>query len=454
MQRYINHCLSYLRWFIVFLLLPAPVFAYIHTFPSSLSQEVLSESVPTAFAPERLEAADFAVEWIGKPIEGVRFSLGRSSLEWVRVADVLALPRARLMLEVDDVQAAQVWSGGFVQALFLENAKGTGEIPVALISGDKNPIQIVIHRDGKQEQGQLQISFRPRRTDSGARIYTDPSCSPFQLKPVSILPENWKNQWMYVGCRLVYVEGSEHRTSSLEVFVYWDNVGQVIDIDGVSTSAPSPSVWPMRLRSKPGRVSLKAGSNEVVFRYGIADYLHLGFLGLGIGPYTYIFESAGAGSNTIAPLVTLYGSYFITESIRLVAFDATSINNNFFTDFGIYLNNESVKTLDNRISMYVMLGAHALGFKANGKREFIFGGPQGVEILFRDAFIKGHNFSMGSFLYPPIDGKAYYNVWFRWGSAKLFGEFNYIGWQEKVDNQRIYSRSVGITIGFPIARFL
>ena len=51
--------------------------------------------------------------------------------------------------------------------------------------------------------------------------------------------------------------------------------------------------------------------------------------------------------------------------------------------------------------------------------------------------------------------KAYYNTWLRWGSPSFFGEVNYISWEENLEGRgRFYSQSVGVSLGFPLARVL
>src|SRR3954469_9950238 len=63
--------------------------------PPSLAFEAMSETMPTAFAPAEFSAEDFALEWEGPPLPGVEVRLQGRSREWVRVQDVLVLPRAR-----------------------------------------------------------------------------------------------------------------------------------------------------------------------------------------------------------------------------------------------------------------------------------------------------------------------------------------------------------------------
>src|SRR4051812_40379634 len=66
--------------------------------PPSLAFEALSETMPTAVEPAAYSAEDFTLEWDGPAIPGVSAGLQARSLEWVRVQDVLVMPRARVRL--------------------------------------------------------------------------------------------------------------------------------------------------------------------------------------------------------------------------------------------------------------------------------------------------------------------------------------------------------------------
>ncbi len=429
-----------------------PVSAYVHTLSSDIAREAVSESVPTAFAPGSMASEDYTLEWDGAPLSGVRFSLGRKSLEWVRVSEVLVVPRARLMIRAEGVTDGQISNGGFHQALDTREGVGFAAIPIALISGDRNPIHLsIVRKDGGVEKGTLLVRYRPKNPQKSP-VFVDSGCSSFRLTVESTGAK--QDEWAYIGCRLVYAQGDSHRTSTLELFVFWDGVGQSVRIGGIDTPASSPSVWALRLKSTPGSVKLVAGQHELRIGYRIAEKLKLGSLGVGVGPYLYKFDSPGVNVNTVAPLVTLYGSYFVSETMRVVAFNATAVHGKLNTDLGVYLNSESVRSMDRRFSLNLMLGGHLLGFASEGGNRFVFGAPQGVEAILRDAVLPGYSAALGAFIYPSIQGKAYYNVWLRWGTDGVFAEFNYISWEERWSNLRAFSRSAGICVGFPLVRFL
>ncbi len=425
-------------------------FAYVTDLPTSLARDVLSESVPTAFAAFDLDTNDYRIEWITDRPDGITAQLVQGSLQWVRVADVLTLPRARLHLEIKGAQSGRVSNAGFTQPLAQQEA----ELPVALISGDQNPIDLVFTRDGKEVHARLSLQYNPTSKPDSARVYFDPSCSRFNMHFNANEKQASTTGWIYVGCRFTELVGTPDKASSLEALIFWDGIGQTLTLGETPTPATSVSVWPLRLRSEPGSVTIKAAdSSEIKIEYSMAKVYRRGSLGLGIGPYTDHFSGNGELLDTVAPVLTLYGSYFITESMRLVAFGASTIDPHLTTDFGIYMHSEYLKFIDRRVVISLLLGMHAVGFRSQGNYYVIPGFPQGFELGFIDAFKKGYNFMSGMFIYPESDGKSYYNLWVRWGSSRMFGEFNYIAWSEKIDHQPVSAKNFGLSVGFPIARF-
>jgi hypothetical protein len=82
-----------------------------------------------------------------------------------------------------------------------------------------------------------------------------------------------------------------------------------------------------------------------------------------------------------------------------------------------------------------------------------FSGPQGVEFIFRDLGLPRYNLGLGIFANPGIGDRTYYNAWLRYGTSSVFAEINYIAWKLQYNNERYFHRSVGLSVGFPIARF-
>lgn len=444
--------------------------AELYPLSDSLVQEVLSESVPTGIAPADFRVEDFRLEWVKDPVPGVEVRLGRESLEWVRVGEVLLLPRARLILTTKDIESGMVRNAGYTQPLAVEegqrpgSARGTAEIPVALMSSDKNLIEVSLVRGGKVFRGQLRVRFNPVQALSGNRVYTDHTCSEFDIRSEILRAPNvsdgqglevsQEDDWIFIGCRKVYVEGDEHRTFSAELYVYWDGVGEVIRVGGVETPATLESLWPLRIRSEPSYVDLQSVNRSVRLNYRLPPRARFLSLSLGVGPYDYTFRGISSKVETIAPLLTFYASYFFTETVRLVAFNAMPLHSRFYSDFGVYVKNETFRALDKRLSLSLMLGGHLIAFRAADDARFRVAAPQGFEMVFSDFLAKRYNLAAGAFIYPPISGRSYYNAWLRYGTSSFFGEFNYISWREPLSDGAlsVYTRSAGISFGFPIGQ--
>ena len=428
----------------------------------SLVQDALSESMPTAFAPDDIDTSavlgDFSVRWVGTPIPGVSFRLEPNSLQWVRVQEVLVVPRARLWLHVENASSGSIQSGNFAQPISadISTAKeASALVPVALVSGAGNPMEITVIRGGTVLKGRVEIRYSstdPKRASVGI----DSSCSRFGF---SVEASNFpSDQRMYLGCRLVVSEGENYRTSSLDVYVFWDAPGsrsnREISINGVPTAAVRPSLWLLSLQSAPGKATLEENGRSVTIHYSIPDRLHFGSVGMGLGPYSHQYSDPATSVSEVAPLLTVYGSYAFSDTTRLIGFDATTISDQWVTDFGLYLTNELARVLDNRLAVHILLGGHAIGFSSGGQYYLKLGAPQGIDVVFADAFQRNRNLSLGGYVFPSVSGTSYYNFWLRWGSPSVFAEINYILWTEQLSSQEVFSRSIGLSIGFPVVRFL
>lgn len=468
-------------------------------------QPIVREEIPVPgfLAPNDAKAEDYRVEWIGPAIPGVELEIESGSLQWVRVDGVIRVPRARLEVRAKGIEGGTVSAAGFTQTLArgadepdygatpvpsptpledgtipptptpapVNTTDGKGRILMPLVSGGGNPIDVTVMRGGKEVKGKAAVRFAPRKA-GGQRIHVDTTCSGFAVR-VEEAKSGDDDEWMYVGCRNVTARSTEHRTSSLEIVVFWDNVGQVILVDGVEQDAGGDSIWNLRASSTPGFVALQAGDHKVTIRYALSSWPHKGNLGIGIGPYFDTFQGTGNDDReTFEPVVTVYGSYALSPFSRLVMFNATPMRADTYSDTGFYLQKRTSEALDRRVVGNVFLGGHFLAFTAEdpfadpGDRDkkrifFRFGAPQGVEFTVRDVGGQGRNVVAGILSNAAIGGTAYYNGWLRYGNAGAFVELNYIQWKELIanpedeeDTRDVVLRSIGISFGFPLFKFL
>ena len=366
-----------------------------------LSEKTLREPNPFSFislnSDVNLEAEDFYVENMpnAKWIPG--------SLQWVRVGNGkdeggILVPRARLLLAAENGS---------------EGGRDAGkEIEVALTQVD-NPIK---------------VRFKPRSTVK-THFYFDSSCSPYNLRVNDIKLDH---SWVMVSCHRLNNEGEKGTKQVISTTVIFEGEqgGQLINVN---------------LDSDHPKQTFTNGSDSVEISASVGPvFHHLGF-SLGVGAYS--------NRNEEKAFATLYGSYFLNDALKIAAFGAMPIRTNPEMDLGGYLVMEEFRGVDERISLNLLLGAHLLSYvSSNGVRTNSFGGPQGVELTFRDLFIRNENFSFGGFFYPNINGQSYLNTWARYGSNQIFFELNFIEWQEP--DPYFYSKSFGVSVGFPLFRAL
>jgi hypothetical protein len=186
----------------------------------------------------------------------------------------------------------------------------------------------------------------------------------------------------------------------------------------------------------------------------LPDPLHAAFVGLGIGPYYYLYRDGPVELDATLPLLTLYAGYAFTPEVRLVYFNATAMHARWGSiDQGLYVWLEQARFVDDRVSLNLLLGANVLVYSHDDHAVGRLSVPQGFEFIVRDLFARNRNLTAGAFVYPKISGRAYYNFWLRWGSPQVFGELNYIEWQEPHGDERTHSRALGVSFGAPILRF-
>ena len=460
-------------------------------------------AVPGFLAPNDTKAQDYRVEWVGKGLEDVDLEIENGSLQWTRVDEVLRLPRGRLQVKARGIEGGTVTVAGFTQTLArgadepdydatpvpsptpledgtlpptpeptpVNTTDGKARMLIPLVSGEGNPIVVSLIRGGKEVSAKAVVKYAPRKA-GGDRIHVDTTCSGFAVR-VEEAKSGDDDEWMYVGCRSVTAKSTGHRTSSLEIVVFWDNVGQIVKVDGTPTDAGGDSIWNLRASSTPGFIALEAGDHKVTIRYSLASWPRKANIGVGIGPYFDTYEGTGNDARqTIEPVATLYGSYALSPWSRLVMFNATPMRADTYSDTGFYLQKRTSEALDRRVVGNVFLGGHFLAFTAEdpfappGERDrkkifFRFGAPQGVEFTVRDVGGQGWNVVAGILSNAAIGGTAYYNGWLRYGNSAGFVEINYIQWKELIanpededDTRDVVLQSIGISFGFPLFKFL
>lgn len=397
-------------------------------------EKIVADTDPTAFEVAPFAPEDYALDW-AQPLPGATARLLPGSLQWVRVDELLVVPRALLEVSAPGLEGS-VRSGGIIQPL----SGGKARVLVALVSGEENPIEI--RTPGKT--GTLKIRFAPR--EQGHRIYLDTSCSRTRLAvDSSAFPAD---AWAYIGCRSTRNYGEGVVRSDLDLLVFADNLGPV-RIGGAEAPAADPGRWNLRLTSLSREATLEGARGALKLSAQVPEQANRAFLGAGVGPYKYEFEKGTTKVDTTVPLATLYSAYVLTSTNRVVFFAALAAHKHLYADAGLYFQFESFRAFDRRISLNLLLGGHGFSYTLNGTRTTRLNFPQGFELFFFDILGRGKNASFGGFVQPPIDDKSYYNMWLRWGPTSWFLEANYISVAEPGSTIKSY----GLSVGFPLVSF-
>ncbi len=382
-----------------FLLLPIFFFALSAVAESTppfdrLHEKVLREPNPFSFVIFNpmidLKPEDFSVN-------GRKDGWIEGSLQWVRVSNGkdeagILIPRARWKDE-------------------------EGEREVALTSLD-NPVK---------------LRFTPR-PELKTHFYFDSSCSPF--KP-TLNQANISNSWLMVTCHRVNNSIGISSKPVVLVTVLWEGGEKTI-------------FKQLNFDSENQKHSFSNGQDSFEMELKVAPVFHNLGVSMGVGAYS----SDNSYGNLNVGFTTFYASYYFNDALKIVSFGALPLRPKPEIDFGFYLMLEQFRGVDERISLNLLLGAHDLSYVSpeNGKRVNFFSGPQGVELTFRDLFFKNANFLIGGFFYPELNQRSYMNTWVRYGVGPYFLELNFIEWKEP--KPYFYSKSFGVSVGFPLFRIL
>jgi hypothetical protein len=429
-----------------------------------LISAVVGEHDPTAWAAYAVQTSDFEPVWDGDEPAAVTARLLGHSVEWTRPNDVLVLPRAQLRIEVAGAQHGVVAYGGLLHLLRSQEAGQplAVELPVALLVDPSGPVSVRYTRDGQRHEGRLSLRRKPNTVPPGVRVHRDPSCSPYVSE---VLAEGGAgDDWLSMGCRRVMVQGEGAMTQVVDLYLFWDNVSAV-EVEGSTVELNRSRPLVVRLQPGAHTLNVRAAPNRsLTVKYDYPRRAHNGLLELSAGPNLHhwlgvLDDPLGGIAKdplyVLAPLIVARLSYRISDTVRLMSLNAVNISARADGDFGLYANYEAIRALDRRFTINLLVGAHAVAFTSSDGYVVRFGAPQGAELISHDALFKNFNLVLGGFLYPPIAGKHYYNLYLRYGTPHLFVELNFLSWQEPMDTGVPAStRSLAVTIGLPLLRFL
>lgn len=404
------------------LLLVLPFLAEAQT-PAKSALEISDQFV---FAPNNLSLDQFTLD------TGLKWEWVPGSFEWIRVAHKFQIPRARVRIPVPAGTVVR-----YQDRLFAA-ASDSIEVPVVLTGEKGNELGIGSEKPAK-------IRFKgSERIDTP--LVLDSSCSQI---PIRIEGAPLRHSWVHLYCHAVHPARESGYGNRIDVDFRWETEGreETLRVNGVEVPSADGITHSISLTPEIQNYHLEKGKDSFDLKVPVAEKFHSAWISMGIGPYSH--------RDVVRAFPTFYIGYYFSESMRLASFSAIPIKPNPEIDSGVYLVSEQFRGLDERLHLSLLLGAHVLSFTpASGKRTSVMSAPQGVEMGFRDFLLRKQNLTFGSFFYPKIADRSYINTWIRYGNSRLFFEFNFIQWQEPTDFGPFQTKSMGLSVGFPLVRFL
>lgn len=403
-----------------------------------------------SFSTQFVKLSDYRLE----PASGAataQFKFEEGSIVWVRVLGDVAVPRARLNIWILTGQSAVVHYAGR-STVFQADGNGLStSISMLLLPDPANEMELEVSREGQTVREKYRLAYNPTMGE-GMRVFIDPNCAAHLVDAKT--PPKVKRNWAYVSCRYLRYDRDEGSNTAVELSVVWPSSGQTLQVDGIPLMSTGLSYWQFEVPAQNRKVTLRAADVSIDLSYQIPDRWRHGNVFLGIGPYAYKYDGMDDPFEAFYPVPTLYLSYRISESIRLVSFDFMTLGKKFLSDFGVYLQLNYFRLLDDRVVLNLMFGGHAMGY---GFRDSLYIDPdfsQGVELVLSHFLVRRMNASLGAFIYPMIRDRYYYNLWLRYGCTSWFFELNYIAWQRIAQNTPQVFDSYGVSFGFPLFSFL
>ncbi len=392
---------------------------------SAWTERSLEVPDPFVFKPNDLELKHFTLD------AKMPWSWVEGSFEWVRIERRFLIPRARVRFELPPGTPVTYRGRNF------QSPDPWIEIPVALSQEAGNEIQI-----GGPNASQVHVRFQPREPLKQPFIL-DASCS---STPIRIENPALSHSWGHVICRPTHPNQETGFGLRVDIDILWETEGgsRQLRVGEAVEEAPDGITHLLSLSRSTPRYELAKGQDSMTIAAPLPERFRPLTVSLGLGPYSHL--------EVLRPFATVYAAYLFNDVLKMALFSAFPIRKSPEVDTGVYLIVEQFRGIDERVTLNLLLGAHALSFRSGGEYLHRMSAPQGIEMSFKDCLIRTQNLMLGGFFYPKIEGRSYVNTWVRYGNSKFFTEFNFITWQEPVTGGVFAAKSAGLSIGFPLFR--
>jgi hypothetical protein len=391
---------------------------------------------------ERIELStnDFIIENTVNLDVKIKTTLIENSIQWVRVHDVLLVPRARIAIYIQEEPELLHVIHEDQSILFQEEGKyAHTEFYVFLY----NTEPIIVKYKGKTV-GEINIYAKKQSKNRETHVI-DYSCNRYNIDL-----QGMEREFVSVGCKTHAIGEIGSETPMVEIL--WISANYKL------LDQSKPPYIAIFFTSKPVKLTLinnKGELHEVTIQANIPKRSHRLKTAYGFGPYAFTTASKQNAKqekfeHPMVPALMAYFNFSLSNTTSIRGFDAVVWKESIFNNAGIYFANDIAEIYDKKIIITTLLGFQSLYFRfdqdTTSVNEVIF--PQGIEILWKHFLgIKNYIFSYGMFLSPSRD-LDYQNLWIRWGQ-KYFWELNYIHW----GNDDLSATMWGLSIGFPFKGF-
>jgi hypothetical protein len=360
------------------------------------------------------------------------------SLQWVRLNQVLLLPRALMEIRIEGEARQDLhleYAGQKVIPIF---DPATGHFSTRIFVSLFESYPINVYRSGELVNS---LRVKPDIKELSSPHLIDYSCSKFNLRI-----EGLENDFLSIGCQLQRTGRFGEEKPYLEVFLT-SATHRLKD----QSETPYTIIFHESGEARVELVDPEGNEESIILRADLPPRLHRLRLAAGLGPYYLRSSDLGTGpKEQLAPTIMLYGNFNLNDTASIRFFDSYSRDVSTFHNWGGYYAWELAEFCDRRCSLTSLIGVQGIYFKYNSHvkstAETIL--PQGFELVFKHPFGKeNYIFSYGMFTSLSTN-YDYQNIWIRYGKG-YFWELNYIEWKRG----GIGAAMTGLSVGFPIGAF-
>ena len=359
------------------------------------------------------------------------------SLQWVRLDQVLLVPRALLSISFS-AEANQNYSFSYGNEKVIplyDEASGSYRTTMFISLFESIPLKLFLD---SEEVSTLRVLPTSRASEASELI--DYSCAPYEVMISGV-----EDDLVSVGCKIQRTGRFGEEKPYLEVL--FTSASYRLKDD----SAPPYIVVFNESGKASARLINHDGKEETLtIKAKVPKHLPRLRLAMGFGPYTLYTKNDGQRKNQIAPTVMLYGNLALNQSSSFRFFDSYSKNVSTFHNWGTYFAWDLARFCDERCQLTSLIGAQGVDFRFNSNdrtdSDIIY--PQGFEFVYMHPFGKlNYKLSYGMFTSLGAD-YDYQNLWLRYGKS-WFWELNFIEWGFEDRSASMF----GISVGFPLASF-